>query len=206
MSDTNFEVGILAYGSLIGEPGEELADATIHAVANVRTPFNIEFARKSGSRGGAPTLVPVQHGGNPVLGQVFVLDASEGEAANRLWRRETRKVGSGRAYVPPKKIGPNTVVVRRLENFADVKVVLYTEIAANIVPLTAETLATHAIESVGKAAPGRDGISYLIAAKENGIETALSPGYETEILRQSGCADLEQALAKFQAIAKGGET
>ncbi|WP_417770340.1 hypothetical protein [Stappia sp.] len=173
-------------------------------MANVLTPFSIEFARKSGSRGSAPTLVPVPAGGSAVQGRIFVLDVSEAEAANRLWRRETRKVGSGLAYVPPEKIGPNTVVVRRVENFGGVKVVLFTDIAANIEPLTAETLAILAIESVGKAAPGQDGINYLISAKANGIETALSPDCESEILRQSGCADLEEALAKFQDIAQGG--
>lgn len=205
MSDTDHEVGILAYGSLMGEPGEEIAGATIHTVASVLTPFSIEFARKSGSRGGAPTLVPVTDGGSAVQGQVFVIDVNEDEAANRLWRRETRKIGTGREYVPPKEIGPNTVVVKRLENFAGVKVVLYTEIAANIEPLTAKRLATLAIKSVGKAEPGRDGISYLIAAKANGIGTTLSADYESEILRQSGCASLKEALAKFQEIAKGGE-
>lgn len=206
MSGMNHTVGILAYGSLIGDPGEEIADATIHTVANVLTPFSIEFARQSGkTRGGAPTLVPVPDGGSTVQGQVFVVDVAEGEAANRLWRREVRKVGTGRAYVPPKEIGPNTVVVKRLENFAGVKVVLYTEIAANIEPLTAETLATLAIESVSKAAPGQDGISYLIAAKANGIGTALSADYENEILRQSRCSGLEEALAKYRDMAKGGK-
>lgn len=115
-----------------------------------------------------------------------------------------RKVGSAGAYVAPKHIGPDTVVVKRLEGFAGVNVVLYTEIAANIEPLTAKMLAGLAIESVGRSEPGRDGVSYLIAAKGNGIRTPLSVDYEAEILRQSGCANLEQALAKFQEVAKGG--
>lgn len=205
MSNIKYEMGILAYGSLIDEPDEEIAVATIHTMPNVVTPFSVEFARQSNSRGGAPTLVPVPHGGSAVQGQVFVVDVPDGEAANRLWRREVRKVGTDSAYVPLKVVGSNNVVVKRLENFAGIKVVLYTELAANIEPLTAETLATLAVESVNKAAPGLDGISYLIAAKANGIETALSAGYEAEILRQSGCADLEAALAKFRAMAGKGE-
>jgi hypothetical protein len=196
-------VGILAYGSLIDEPGEEIAGATTRTTADILTPFSIEFARRSRTRGSAPTLVPVSDGGSPVLARVFVLDVPEDEAANRLWRREVRKVGSGLPYTAPKDIGPNTVVVRRFENFANVDVVLYTEIAANIEPLTAKALAGLAIESVGKSSPGQDGISYFIAAKRNGIRTALSADYEAEILRQSGCASIEEALARFQEMPKG---
>ena len=46
---------------------------------------------------------------------------------------------------------------------------------------------------------GRDGISYLIAAKENGIETALSADYEAEILKKTKCASLEEALENLLA-------
>lgn len=205
MSKTGCEIGILAYGSLIDEPGEEIDAATVHRVTDVLTPFGIEFARQSSSRGGAPTLVPVQHGGSAVQGHVLVLDVPESEATNRLWRRETRKVGSGRHYVPPPQIGPNTVVVKRLENFAGIKVVLYTEIAANVEPLNADTLATLAIKSVSTATTGQDGISYLIAAQANGIKTELTEEYRAEILRRTGCADLEAALAKLQAMAEKGK-
>lgn len=192
------EVGILAYGSLIGDPGEEIARAKTSTIEGVLTPFNVEFARKSRSRGGAPTLVPVGNGGAWISGQVFVLNAPENEAADCLWRREIDRVGSGRTYKAPRNIGPNDVVVRRLENFAGVDVVLYTEIAANIEPLTAANLARLAIESVNKTDHGRDGISYLIAAKRNGIETALSGEYEAEILRLSECADLPKALMRLR--------
>jgi hypothetical protein len=43
---------------------------------------------------------------------------------------------------------------------------------------------------------GNDGISYLINAKKAGIVTPLSGDYEKEILRLSGTASLEEALAK----------
>ena len=191
-------VGILAYGSLIDEPGPEISEAAIGTKHDVLTPFRIEFARKSNSRGGAPTLVPVAEGGNHVCSRIFLLDTPEDEAANRLWRRETRKVGTGRTYVPPIDVGPNNVVVERLENFAGVDVVIYTRIAGNITPLSAENLARLAIASVGKAKLGLDGISYLIAAKSNGIATALSAEYETEILQQSQCQSLEEALTRLR--------
>jgi hypothetical protein len=43
-------------------------------IADVQTPFAVEYARKSRSRAYAPTLVPVAAGrGQPVCAQVFVL-------------------------------------------------------------------------------------------------------------------------------------
>ena len=38
-------VGILAYGSLIDNPGDEIAAATVRTIEEVETPFNVEFAR-----------------------------------------------------------------------------------------------------------------------------------------------------------------
>ena len=50
-------VAVLAYGSLIANPGEELRRATVDTREGVTTPFNVEFARASSKRRGAPTLV-----------------------------------------------------------------------------------------------------------------------------------------------------
>lgn len=47
-------VGILAYGSLIEEPGKEIEPRIIRRINDIETPFPIEFARSSKSRGGAP--------------------------------------------------------------------------------------------------------------------------------------------------------
>jgi len=41
---------------------------------------------------------------------------------------------------------------------------------------------------------GRDGISYLIAARSSGIETPLSPHYSARILAKTGTADLAASL------------
>lgn len=138
------------------------------------TPFHVEFARASTKRAGAPTLVPVERGGLPVNGCIFVLNVSEEDGANRLWRREISAVGSGRTYKRPAVVGENSVLVERLTDFEGLDVVLYTRIAANIAPLSAQKLAELAISSAGKIKDGRDGISYLIAAKRNGIKTLLS--------------------------------
>ena len=193
-------IGILAYGSLISDPRAEIKSHHTEVIKDVMTPFHVEFARSSSGRGGAPTLVPISNGGAQVRGQVFVMNLSEEEATHALYRREIGKEGqTDRLYKRPKVVTEKNVVVERLTNFAGLDVVLYTQIAATITPLTAGTLADLAIESVAKADPGLDGITYLKAAKESGIVTALSPSYETEILRKTGCETLEQALAKLQS-------
>lgn len=186
-------IGILAYGSLIPNPGAEIEKARIDVKKNVKTPFRVEFARSSQSRGGAPTLVPVESYGAPVNAQVIVVDLREADAASALWRRELNKVGSVQPYLRPAKVTTNSVLVERLENVAGIDVVLYTKIAATIEPLTAARLAELAIASVGKAENGRDGITYLIDAKANGISTPLSPAYEAEILKRTQRDSLEQA-------------
>lgn len=196
-------VGILAYGSLIDDPGEEIKSATIQRIKGVRTPFRVEFARSSLHRDGAPTLVPVEEGGLPVEAIIFLLrqEVSEKIAQDMLWRRETSRVNSGQPYDPPAKPGPNTVTVERLENFHGIGVVLYTKIAANIENWAPQRLAELAIQSARSSAgaQGRDGISYLIAAKRNGTATPLMPEYEREILRQAGAKSLEQALERVRA-------
>ncbi|WP_029063664.1 hypothetical protein [Labrenzia sp. DG1229] len=187
-------VGILAYGSLISDPGQEIKDARIATKKDIKTPFNVEYARSSGMREGAPTLVPVEEGVS-VNAQIFVLNVDETEAANRLYRREIHKVGSGREYEPKESPGKNTVVVKCVRNFEGIDTVLYTKIAATIDPLTPENLARLAIESTKEQTDGKDGITYLMDAKRHGIKTRLSPEYEQEILRQLGVEKLKDALA-----------
>lgn len=188
-------IGILAYGSLMSDPGAEIERARTDIIRDVMTPFHVEFARSSNGRGGAPTLVPVTTGGAHVRGQVFVMDVSEGEATDILYRREMGRVSDvTRTYKRPEPVIDNAVLVERLTNFAGLDVALYTQIAATISPLTAERLAALAIASVGKAPPDLDGISYLIATKKHGIQTALSPAYENEILKETQCQSLDEAL------------
>jgi SEC-C motif len=190
-------VGILAYGSLISDPREEIAGATL-STKDCTTPFNVEYARSSNKRKGAPTLVPVTEGGARVRAKIFLLNVSVEEATNRLWRREIDAVGSGRTYDPLKNPGVDKVIVERLLDFQGVGVVIYTKICANLHDHDGAKLAQLAIESAKRLDNGRDGISYLAAAKRNGVETPLSGLYEQEILRQLGAADLEDALCKVR--------
>ena len=194
-------VGILAYGSVITDPGEEIQRAIVETRKGILTPFNIEFARKSQKRAGAPTLVPVPSGGNPVRATLIVLNVTEQEAANYLYRRELNQVSQADVvYTPKRKPTVNTVIIDRWENFEGVPVVLSVRLGANIEPLAAAELAALAIASARSPLNnGRDGISYLINAKKEGIQTPLSPAYEEEIKRQTRTGSLEDALAKTQA-------
>ena len=111
------KIAILAYGSLIDEPGEELENCIVNRLGPILTPFKVEYARSSRTRGGAPTLVPVDGGGFQVSAVVFVLsDAmSEKEAKDMLWRRETRRAHG--SYSPPARPGPNSVLIKTILEF-----------------------------------------------------------------------------------------
>lgn len=87
-----------------------------------------------------------------------------------------------------------------VENFAGCDVVLYTKIGANIVKLNADHLADLAIESArGKAgAAAKDGISYLMKARRNGIKTPLLAGYRDAILSKTQAGDLMEARARIR--------
>ena len=148
-------VGILAYGSLLSHPGDEINHAQVKKIENVETPFPVEFARTSQGRGGAPTLVPVEDGGTAVTGAIYVLNVSPDEAADILYRREIDKVGCKKRYDAGAATSPNSVRVRCLREFAGVNAVLYAQLEANIHPLTPKNLARLAIRSVGKTKKGR---------------------------------------------------
>lgn len=192
-------IGILAYGSLLSDPGREIADTQIDIVEDVETPFPIEFARSSSSRGGAPTLIPVETGGAKVHGRILLVSASSEEAMNMLYRREIHRVGSGKTYKEPAVEQTNSVRIKSLPNFREVETVLYTDISSNIAIITAEELAKLAVKSVTCAETDKDGITYLIAAKANGIRTTLSDAYEMEILRMTGATSLEDALRALRS-------
>jgi hypothetical protein len=188
------KVGILAFGSIINDPGDELKPRIIFRL-KTRTPFPIEYGRYSGkTRGGAPTLVPHQIG-SPVAAEILVLDemVTIDDATNMLWRRETRQTET---EIYAEGASPNSVLVRRFNDDPRVSTILYTNFhdAGKTANPTARELAEHAIHSVEAAAEGMDGITYLINAIKCGIETPLTPGYRDEILRQTNTPTLEEAL------------
>ena len=193
-------VGILAYGSLIEEPGKEIAPLIRERKERIKTPFSIEFARSSSTRDGAPTVVPVESGGGPVYATILVLDASVNleKAQDLLWRRETRNECTDKHYAPPSQPNPNRMVVEKLENFAGLGVVLYTKLGANITDPNGAKLADLSVKSAKAAAgrTGKDGISYLLSVKRQEISTPLMQEYEKEILRKTGTSSLEDALSR----------
>ena len=192
-------VGILAYGSLIPNPGAEIGAVTVGRITGVETPFRVEFSRRSRVRDGAPTLVPVDRGGGKGSGVVIVLRESVTETAVRdmLYRRERNRVGSGDVYAYVDETNIDSAFLGRLDHFAGLRVVFHAALRANIEEPTPEMLARLAIDSAAapSGAVARDGISYLMAAKQSGIVTPLMADYEREILRQTGGRSLEKALA-----------
>lgn len=196
MGKTNDDIiGILAYGSLIEDPGEQITRLLVKRIDTV-TPFRVEYARTSRTRGNAPTLIPFDSGA-PVNAQILVLRAETSIqlASNILYQRETRQPEGNYLRPDETNITNNTVLIEALTNFKGVQTVLYTKIGSNVPNLTASYLATNAIASARGTAGAvrKDGINYLINAKRNGIKTSLSSSYEEEILRLTGAASLEDA-------------
>lgn len=187
-------IGVLAYGSLITDPGAELEAVTLSRKDGVSTPFAVEYARSSSGRKGAPTLVPVEQGGAAVLATILEVDVSADDAADIVYRREIDKIGTGLQYVASIDPTSNTVIIDRFPDLEGFDVVLSTRIGPNIVPLTPDNLAKLAIKSAREASLGRDGITYLMNATRCGIVTPLTSAYEAAILAETGTSDLEAAL------------
>lgn len=192
-------IGVLAYGSLISDPGEELAAAIVGEKRGVLTPFHVEFARSSQGRCGAPTLVPVASGGRPVRAIIFEVGISAHEACDIVYRREINAVSSGRSYIEPDSSKTNAVRFDRFEKFEGFDVVISTRMSPNIEKPSGDLLADLAITSAMRLRDGRDGISYLLNSKTCGIETALSAAYEQAILECTGTTDLAEALKAVRA-------
>jgi len=198
---TKSKLGILAYGSLIDEPGQEISEITESRIECV-TPFNVEFARKSKTRGYAPTLIPVNSGGSKVNAVILVLkdEIDVENAKSILARREKRDQGRTAIYQEPVDPGVNKLVIKTHPNFMEVETVIYTSFGSNIdQPITGDILADLAIQSIRSKA-GRDemdGLRYLLAAKRNKIITALSEEYENQILSKTETKNLEEAIEKL---------
>jgi len=192
-------VGILAYGSLLVDPGWEIEDVTERKIEGIQTPFEVEYAYKSRGRAYAPTLVPVPDGkGVCVCAQVFILNPAMGdqEAKNILYRRETNRVGDqDKVYDETAQLRKrNPVLVKSFVNLAGIPLVLYTYLDANLDAILradisaddkAERLARLAVESVTEEtfARCRDGIRYLADAIRHGIQTPLTDPYRCAVLR-----------------------
>lgn len=196
-------VGILAYGSLISDPGIEIGPQIAQRVP-ATTPFPVEYARLSRTRGGAPTVVPYSSG-NPVNAEVLVLSDSVqlAEAKSLLWQRETRNEHTGKLY--RESSSPNAVVIRDTTGFCGLDHVLYTDFnpQGKLENPNPRLLASAAIRSVAKASPDQDGISYLMNLIHVGVETALTLRYVAEVLALTGTDSLAEALGLLRSEQKG---
>lgn len=145
-------------------------------------------------------LHPVTKGGVRVKAKILVLSSkvSREQAEDMLWRREVDKVCSGKKY--PRQRTRNAVRVREIKGLVDIDTVLYTDfyVASKIRHPKPRNLARRAISSARSRHDGRDGISYLMDAKQNDIRTPLMEHYETEILRLTVADSLSEALRKLQ--------
>jgi hypothetical protein len=199
-SSPKLKVGILAYGSLIPDPGLEIG-AKIRMRVKTQSPFPVEYGRLSQTRGGAPTLVAHPQGA-PVFGEILVLDdsVSNEEARGMLWRRERHRTGSGEKYL--ERSSPNSVLVRTYLDHPRVEIVHYTDFhpEGKIAHPSATELGKHAIKSVKKAEDGKDGITYLMNAMSAGIITPLTDRYVQEILTLTETASLHEALEAAKTI------
>jgi hypothetical protein len=200
-SDPMPQLGILAYGSLIDDPGEELAPLIVDRLRCVETPFPVEFARFSTTRDGAPTLVEVApNKGGKVLAQILLLspEVKPETARNILYHREIGKVGDQSVPYDEKeqRKKSNPVLIRTTRRaFAGIAHVLYASLKpdpeldqnAKSDDDKAALLADHAIQSVtAKTFPARrDGIAYLADAIKNGIHTPLTKPYCRAVLTKA---------------------
>ncbi len=195
-------IGVIAYGSLVYDPGRELEDATAERRYGLRTPFRVEFARSSKNRGGAPTLVPVAQGGGYVECVLLVLKESctLNPARDMVYRREKSKVGDESVKYLPNPSNSDQVYIEIIPDWGGADYALYTRIQPNISQLNPEKLAELAIQSVSTATRGKDGVSYLLGAMRAGVRTPLTEDYVGRILAKTATDSLTAALEQLTSL------
>ncbi len=170
-------IAVLAYGSLIHQPGAGLA-LLIASVEPCRTPFPVEYGRASRRWHGGPVLVPHERGA-PVDGALLMLadDVDLGTAVDLLAAREGLE--SGRGVVEVDMPGDRLVIAASLPRNLP---------APDMEP---DALARRAVESARHDA--RNGVAYLNGAMRSGIVTPASEAYAERILERVGATSLDEA-------------
>lgn len=130
MNQNNPKIGILSFGSLISDPGEEIQSLEIERI-DCETPFKVEYARISSSRCNAPTLIPIEDEskGKSVKAQIIVLNENIEleEAKSILYRREIHTVDWSKTYSEPKTPTSKNVLIEELRNFHELDIIIYTK-------------------------------------------------------------------------------
>lgn len=170
-------IAVLAYGSLIREPGTGLA-MVIAGVEPCRTPFPVEYGRASRRWHGGPVLVPHERGGL-VDGALLLLadDVDLGTAIDLLAAREGLE--SARGVVQVDMPGDRLVIAASLPRNLP---------APDMEP---DALARRAVESARHHA--RNGVAYLNGALRSGIRTPASEAYAERVLERVGATSLDEA-------------
>jgi len=201
-----YSLGILVYGSMMGDPGKEMTRHTL-ATIPVITPFAVEYARKSKNRSNAPVLVPVHEEGAKVKAQILVLKPhiNEQMACDLLYRRAVNFVDEPAiVYTDKDKHENSGLEIQYLRDFENVKKVFYTAFPPNIENIInpditpdnkAKELAYLAIESLNMSTfcMQRDGIRCLIEDISSGIKTPLTDFYVREVINRASANDLNEA-------------
>ena len=190
--------GIIAFGSLIDDPGKELEKFIVKKVPDIITPFKIEYGRKSSSRANAPTLIPIANGGEYVKATLLILsdELKLTEVKNMLYRRELHKVGSNNVYKDRVKPKNNHLVIKEHSGIQGVKIALSANFGQNLDSITPEILSDLAIKSFksDNVEKGKDGISYLNNNIKNGIITPMTKDYKSMILKKMNATSLDEIL------------
>jgi cation transport regulator ChaC len=193
-----YKIGILAYGSLIDDPGIELKPLIIDRIECI-TPFKVEYARQSRKRGFGPTLVPYTKAGSKVNASILIFnnDTSLPEVTSMLYRREIGVTDISKTYTHTNNPKKNTTQIMLEKGFMGVENILYTQIASNIkIDFNSDDLADLAIKSILTDAgeEKRDGIRYLAQNIKNNIITEYTEAYRLAILSKTDCSSLEEAI------------
>ena len=183
-------LAILAYGSLLYEPGAALALRIVGAEPCL-TPFPVEYGRVSPRWGGGPVLVPHERGG-AVKGALLLLadDVDLGDAVEMLALREGLE--DARGVVQVEMPGGRLVLTASLPRNLPAP------------DMTADALAVRALDSA-RHGP-RNGVAYLAGAVRAGVSTPLTAAYAARVLERLGAASLDEAerLVAFDRPARNG--
>jgi hypothetical protein len=180
------QIAIVAYGSLIYEPGEALAEL-VQETEPCRTPFPVEYGRHSRKWGGGPVLT-VDPRGEPVDGLRMVLKPGLplGRVIDVLALREG--ISSAEGIIQIDQPGPLAHLTCALpRNLA----------TADMDPAA---LARRAASSVRNG--DLNGVAYLREAVQAGVRTARTDAYVAALLAISAAADLLEAESLLLAFAR----
>ena len=206
-------IGILAFGSLIANPGSELVKIIVDR-HSCNTPFPVEYARRTKSRANAPTIVRVPEGmGSSVHGVILVLrqDVKHQNAKNLLYRRELHDDTDETLHYNDimQRAKGDALVIETLSTVEGFDEVYYTSLTANFTEILdtnrpqaqkAILLAQAAFDSLVNETfnAGKDGIKYLHDNIEAGIITPLTEPYRQSLLQMAANApDLPTARLYF---------